>query len=79
MDAPFPVPTIMATGVAKPSAQGQEITNTQIAAVRENSKVFPAIIHTIKATNAMLVELHNGLLKGQNYYGYSYTLERRAQ
>lgn len=32
-----------------------------------------------KATNAMLVELHNGLLKGQNYYGYSYTLERRAQ
>ena len=27
--APLPVPTIIATGVAKPSAQGQEIINTE--------------------------------------------------
>ncbi|MDY6294856.1 MAG: precorrin-4 C(11)-methyltransferase [Schwartzia succinivorans] len=27
--APLPVPTMMATGVAKPSAHGQEITNTE--------------------------------------------------
>jgi hypothetical protein len=28
--APFPDPTIIATGVASPNAQGQEITNTAI-------------------------------------------------
>ena len=28
--APLPEPTIMATGVAKPNAQGQEITNMEI-------------------------------------------------
>ena len=31
--APLPVPTKMATGVASPSAQGQEITNTATPAV----------------------------------------------
>ena len=29
--AALPVPTIIATGVANPNAQGQEITNTLIA------------------------------------------------
>ena len=29
--AALPVPTMIATGVAKPKAQGQEITNTLIA------------------------------------------------
>ncbi len=35
--AALPVPTIMATGVAKPSAHGQEITNTDIPMERANS------------------------------------------
>ena len=36
--APLPVPTIMATGVASPNAQGQEITSTEMAQDRANSK-----------------------------------------
>ena len=32
--APLPVPTIIAVGVAKPSAQGQAITNTEIVIVK---------------------------------------------
>ncbi len=31
--APFPVPTIIAVGVAKPRAQGQAITRTETAAI----------------------------------------------
>ena len=33
---PFQVPTTMARGVARPSAQGQEMTRMDIAMVREN-------------------------------------------
>ena len=39
--APLPVPTIIATGVASPNAQGQEITNTLMAQLSANSKVAP--------------------------------------
>ena len=39
--APLPVPTIIATGVASPNAQGQEITNTLMAQFSANSKVAP--------------------------------------
>ena len=37
--APLPVPTIIAVGVASPSAHGQAITRTDINIVRENSNV----------------------------------------
>ena len=37
MLAPFPVATIIATGVAKPNAQGQAITITVIANLNDNS------------------------------------------
>ena len=37
ISAPRPVPTISAVGVANPKAQGQEITNTAIAAIIANS------------------------------------------
>lgn len=30
-----------------------------------------------RATNKMLVDLHNGYMKGQKQFGYTYTLERR--
>ena len=36
--AALPVPTMMATGVARPSAQGQEMTSTEMALERANSK-----------------------------------------
>ena len=32
--APTPLPTMMATGVARPRAQGQEITSTEIPRAR---------------------------------------------
>ena len=38
--APLPVPTIMATGVASPSAQGHEITKTEIP--NTNGAIFPS-------------------------------------
>ena len=37
----------MATGVAKPKAHGQEMTNTLIATDKLNSNVCPSIIHTV--------------------------------
>ena len=36
--APWPVPTIIATGVANPRAQGHDITNTEMAKLSANSK-----------------------------------------
>ena len=41
--APLPVPTIMAVGVARPSAHGQAITKTDIKIVKENWKLAPPI------------------------------------
>ena len=40
--APTPFPTMMATGVASPSAQGQLITSTEIALAREKPTLCPA-------------------------------------
>ncbi len=51
--APTPVPTIIATGVARPSAQGQEITSTAIALDMAASKPPPKIIHTTKVSSAI--------------------------
>ena len=45
--APFPVPTIIATGVANPNAHGQDITSTAIPIDNENSKDCPTINHII--------------------------------
>ena len=53
--APLPVPTIIATGVANPSAHGQEITSTEIAVDSANSPVCPKISQTIAETAAMLI------------------------
>ena len=53
ISAALPVPTIMATGVANPKAQGQEITNTEMALDRANSNPCPAIIQTMAVTMAM--------------------------
>ena len=41
--APFPVPTIIAVGVARPRAQGHAITKTEIKMVRANTTLSPAI------------------------------------
>ena len=53
--APFPVPTIIATGVARPSAHGQEITSTAIAVDIANSNVAPEISQIIPVINAMVI------------------------
>ena len=37
--APIPLPTIMATGVARPNAHGQLITSTEIALARAKPKL----------------------------------------
>ena len=39
--APSPFPTIMATGVASPNAQGQEITRTEMACSKARTAVAP--------------------------------------
>ncbi|MPN38736.1 hypothetical protein SDC9_186261 [bioreactor metagenome] len=39
--APLPVPTIIAVGVARPKAQGQAITRTDINMVKANTPVSP--------------------------------------
>ena len=51
--APRPVPTIMAHGVARPSAHGQLITSTETAWVSEVDTSPDASIHTTKVTSAM--------------------------
>ena len=53
--APLPVPTIMATGVAKPNAQGHDITKTAIPIVKANSKLCPTKIHIITVSIAMTI------------------------
>ena len=52
--AALPVATVMATGVASPSAQGQEITSTDTAQLRLNSSPCPRTIQTTKVTAAMI-------------------------
>ena len=46
--APFPIPTIIAVGVAKPKAQGQAITNTVTEVSSACAKSPSANIHTAK-------------------------------
>ena len=55
--AALPVPTIIATGVAKPKAQGQEITNTLIALDRANSKLCLNANQTIAVTMAIPITI----------------------
>ena len=52
-DAPFPVPTMIAVGVARPRAQGQDMTRMEIPIERANSNPYPAKSHTITAIKAM--------------------------
>ena len=49
----MPLPTIIATGVARPSAHGQEITSTEIALAKAKESVCPAISQPIITTMAM--------------------------
>ena len=51
--APIPLPTIMATGVARPRAQGQEMTRTQMAYSRATDTGAPRYSHTRNTTRAM--------------------------
>ena len=51
--APIPLPTMIATGVASPSAQGQLITSTLIPRASANPKLSPASSHTTIVTSAI--------------------------
>ena len=51
--APFPVATIIAVGVARPSAHGQAITRTETKIVRANAKLSPLINHKRAAIKAI--------------------------
>ena len=51
--APLPVPTMIATGVARPRAQGQEITSTATPAVRACSGLWVTASQTRAVTAAM--------------------------
>ena len=51
--APTPLPTIIATGVARPNAHGQLITSTDIARAIAKPNVSPTINHTINVITAI--------------------------
>ena len=53
--APMPLPTIMATGVARPRAQGQEMTRTQMAYSRALETGAPSRIHRMNTRIAMRI------------------------
>ncbi len=53
--APIPFPTIIATGVARPNAQGQLITNTEIPLASAKPIDCPATSHPNIVTNAMAI------------------------
>ena len=53
--APLPVPTIMATGVAKPKAHGQEITRMDITMEKTNSTLAPIISQIRPAVQAIII------------------------
>ena len=53
--APLPVPTMIAVGVASPSAQGQEITSTAIPDASAKLKVCPRSSHTTIVIRAMVM------------------------
>ena len=49
----MPLPTMMATGVASPRAQGQLMTSTEIPRARAKPKVCPANSQMTVVTRAM--------------------------
>ena len=52
--AALPVATVMATGVARPSAQGQEMTSTAMPMLRQNrTPMPPTMAHSAAASTAM--------------------------
>ena len=51
--APLPVPTMMATGVARPSAHGHEMTRMQMAIEKANSTLAPMASQTAPASTAI--------------------------
>ena len=51
--APKPLPTIIATGVASPRAQGQLMTNTEIPRAKVKPKVWPIKSQTTVVTIAI--------------------------
>ena len=51
--APMPLPTMMATGVARPRAQGQLMTRTLMPRARAKPKVSPMSSHTMVVTMAI--------------------------
>ena len=53
--APIPFPTMIATGVASPSAHGQLITSTEIPLARANPMLSPASSQTIVVITAMVM------------------------
>ena len=53
--APIPFPTMIATGVASPSAHGQLITSTEIPLASANPTVCPAISHTMIVIRAIAI------------------------
>ena len=53
--AAFPVPVIMATGVASPNAHGQEITRTEMNIDKTKGKSLPAKNHTKAEMRAILI------------------------
>ena len=53
--APRPVPTIIAVGVARPSAHGHDTTRTDTAIVSANSKDAPTMSHIIAADSAITI------------------------
>ena len=55
--APMPLPTIMATGVARPRAQGQLMTSTEIPLARANPIVWPAKSQIRMVITAMVITL----------------------
>ena len=55
--APIPFPTIIATGVARPRAQGQLITRTAIALDKEKPKSAPTIVHIMKVITAIPITI----------------------
>ena len=51
--APSPVPTMMAVGVARPRAQGQAITSTEVNTRSTKEKGCPATAQAMAASSAM--------------------------
>ena len=49
----MPLPTIIATGVARPRAQGQEMTRTEMPLASANAIPFPARSQMMVVTTAM--------------------------